>query len=145
MLNLSDAAVSFFESYLTHLKQRTLIRLADSSSKYSDVCDITPGVPQGSILGPFLFTIYMYDFLSNLKSKLTMYADDTQALLSFLSNDCQAAKALLQNNLDIISSWSVENPLILNAAKTILIIIDPSDKMEDVEMFDLTLTYTIHT
>ena len=81
----------------------------------------------------------MFDFPTNLKSKITMYADDTQALLSFSSTECQVAKALLQDDLDTIFSWSVNNYLILNAAKTILIIIDPSGKLLDMVMFSLSL------
>jgi len=63
----------FGPTYLTETRQQTFIDRAQS-----DFCNVICGIPQGSILGPLLFTIYVNDLPScNLFSKSRMYADDT--------------------------------------------------------------------
>ena len=65
-------SLSFIESYFTNTKQRT--KIGDSFNKYQR---IITGVPQGSILGPLFFNIFINDlFLSTDKSTLYSYADD---------------------------------------------------------------------
>ena len=66
-------SLKWFRSYLSDRKQQTFIGGAQS-----DFCNVICGIPQGSILGPLLFTIYINDLPScNLFSKPRMYADDT--------------------------------------------------------------------
>ena len=65
-------SLSFIESYFTNTKQRT--KIGDSFNKYQR---IITGVPQGSILGPLFFNIFINDlFLSTDKSTIYNYADD---------------------------------------------------------------------
>ena len=62
---VSSQSLNWFQSYLSDQKQQKFI-----DGVQSDFCNITCGIPQGSILGPLLFTIYIYDFPScNLFSK----------------------------------------------------------------------------
>ena len=82
--------------------------------------DLVCGVPQGSVLGPFLFLIYINDFLKlNILSMLIGFADDTP-LLSSASN-----KELLQNVMQADTNtaleWLYEHSLIVNAKKTTLL------------------------
>ena len=66
-------SLKWFRSYLSDRKQQTFIDGAQS-----DFCNVICGIPQGSILGPLLYTIYINDLPScNLFSKPRMYADDT--------------------------------------------------------------------
>ena len=66
-------SLKWFRSYLSDRKQQTFIDGAQS-----DFCNVICGIPQGSILGPLLFTIYINDLPScNLFSKPRLYADDT--------------------------------------------------------------------
>ena len=66
-------SLDWFQSYLSDRKQQTFI-----DAVQSDFCNITCGIPQGSVLGPLSFTIYINDLPScNLFSKPRMYADDT--------------------------------------------------------------------
>ena len=76
---------------------------------------ITCGVPQGSILGPLLFIIYINDLCQVSDTlKLTMFADDTNLFCS--SNDIKTL--FLNTNLEQISDWFRANKLSLNEDKT---------------------------
>ena len=85
--------------------------------------DISTGVPQGSILGPLLFIIYVNDFaLSSDKFKFVMYADDTtltSMLETFSNNELNGNPASSINiELNKISEWLKLNRLTLNVQKT---------------------------
>lgn len=82
-LGLSYNAVAFIKSYLTLRYQKTGVDHSDGSKLFSNPRLISQGVPQGSILGPLLITIYVSDLPKNLYSDLIMYADDTQLVISF--------------------------------------------------------------
>ena len=78
-LGTSSQALKWFESYLTDHKQST--RLGTS---LSDELTITHGVPQGSILGPMLFNLFINDLPSAVKCSCTdSYLDDTKIYCSF--------------------------------------------------------------
>ena len=70
----------------------------------SDFCNITFGIPQGSILSPLLFTIYINDLPSrNLFSKPRMYADDT-TLTTFAEDPC-VLEHKMNYDMNLIQSW----------------------------------------
>ena len=102
---------SFIWSYFTNRKQRT--KISDGFSKYQG---IITGVPQGSILGPLFFNIFINDlFLSIDKSTLWIYADDNTLYTS--GNDANAVINKLKQDFSKIFKWFYENFMILNLDK----------------------------
>ena len=93
--------LDFFVSYLNDRHQRVGI-----NGSYSEYSKIQSGVPQGSVLGPLLFLIYINDLEKNLKSQVKFYADDTM-LYSIVKNPTQSA-ADLNHDLDLIQKWAFQ-------------------------------------
>lgn len=106
---LSKGLIQFFTSYLSNRIQNVLYCGCSS-------VDVLPtsGVPQGSNLGPLLFNIFINDIVANLTINCLLYADDLK-LYSRISSqsDCE----ILQQNLNCIDNWCVENKLSLNVTK----------------------------
>ena len=102
-----------FQSYLSDRQQ-----LVDVSGTLSSYSKITCGFPQGSILGPLLFLIYMYinDMAGALDEKLLLYADDSAILVS--DKDATKIGSLLQKELAVVSEWLIDNKLSLYLGKT---------------------------
>ena len=79
-IGLSETALHWFRSYLTGRQQRT-----SCGNELSEELPVTHGVPQGSILGPLLFVIYINDLPNVLNScYASLYADDTDLLLWYI-------------------------------------------------------------
>ena len=70
--------LNWFHSYLSDRFQRVIV-----DGAHSDWLPVTSGVPQGSILGPLLFLLFVNDIPSNVKhSKVALFADDTKMYIS---------------------------------------------------------------
>ena len=114
-------ALDWFESYLTGRSQR--IKLGNCLSSRSD---LSFGVPQGSVLGPLLFTLYTTPLSSLVSGHAIphhLYADDSQLYVSFSSGDSAAALNCLQSCLASVQSWMSTNKLKLNPDKTEFLLI----------------------
>ena len=108
---LSFNCCSFIENYLTDRFQR--VRLGD---QFSDWSPLLRGIPQGSVLGPLLFNIFIYDLLlSGLQSKISSYADDKQ--MFNVSDDISLLHGHLQTDLITAHSWFYYNGLMMNPDK----------------------------
>ena len=84
---------------------------------------VTHGVPQGSILGPLLFSLYMNDLPSFVKfSRVESYVDDTKVYLSCSSGNINSCLAKVSEDLRLIASWCYTNKLLINPDKTKLIL-----------------------
>ena len=121
-------ALSWFQNYLTNRKQYTVIDNAESSQSL-----IKCGVPQGSILGPILFLIYINDL--NYISKLLhtiMFADDTNLFLT--GKSLTELEQQMNKELEIVNNWFKANLLSLNVTKTSYIIFG-NKKCHDINIF----------
>lgn len=111
-------SVLWIQSYLTQRFQRTVIVRNHTKCK-SEWKEIVVGVPQGSILGPLLFLLYINDLPSNISSKLILYADDTTAIVKASSDNEMNIK--INETLVGLDNWFRFNGLKLNNDKTQLI------------------------
>jgi len=106
--------LSWFNSYLSNRMQSVKIAGATSSEKV-----ITHGVPQGSVLGPLLFLLYINDLTINTRTqniRLFLFADDTTLLIRHRNVD--DLTALTNTELAHMSKWFDTNKLSLNVDKT---------------------------
>ena len=112
----------WFASYLSSRKQKVKL-----DNAYSDYLNITCGVPQGSILGPLLFLIYINDMCNAVKhSTIHHFADDTNLLCS--DKDPAIIRLKVNEDLKLIFEWLCSNRLSLNVSKTEFIIFKPPRK-----------------
>ena len=126
-------ALKWFESYLSNRYQT--VNISDCSS---EKCNITCGVPQGSILGPLLFLIYLNDLpnVSNL-AKFISFADDTTIVYS--NPSIETLQTLANNDLKLINNWFKWNKLSLNISKTKCIVFDSKYKLQHLALNNFTL------
>ena len=106
-----------FESYLLNRKQCLCINDANSPMQ-----KIKSGVPQGSVLGPILFLLYINDLSNALLCKPRLFADDT--LLLYSSDNRNKLEALCNNELLLVQLWMDANKLEINTSKSQAIIIN---------------------
>ena len=104
-LGMDGLTLDWFRSYLT--ERRQCVKL---NNLISNTLPITYGVPQGSILGPILFSVYINDISDIVNCGIVLYADDT--VIFHHDND------VLQSNLRRISDWCNENLLTINVKKS---------------------------
>jgi len=114
----SENALVFFFSYLKRRKQN--VRINNTCSMFQLLLS---GVPQGSILGPILFNIFINDlFMHMTNSELHNFADDNT--ISCASNDLKDLILKLQTEGNIATKWFRDNSMIVNPEKFQAIIID---------------------
>ena len=113
---LNGLSLYWFSSYLSLRTQAVSIN--DSISAFSI---LSCGVPQGSVLGPLLFTLYttpLGSVISKNYLKYHMYADDTQLYISFTPTNSVLSLETRANTFNDILSWMNLNKLLLNPSKT---------------------------
>ena len=112
LYGFKGASLNLFRDYLSDRTQITVV-----NNFNSDTSLISCGVPQGSILGPLLFLLYINDLPNcNLLSDVRMYADDTN--LTFASSDPNELFSSMTHDLGNLKLWLDTNRLSLNVLKT---------------------------
>lgn len=121
---IQGTAIQWFTSYLTGRSSRVCV-----NGKYSETHYTRYGVPQGSVLGPQLFTMYIRPVGEIIKRhglQYHLYADDTQIYCSFDPRDQasrEEAQTKLTNFISELSRWMTSNMLKLNEEKTEIILL----------------------
>ena len=115
-IGLDGTALKWFKSYLTNRSQKVSVKGSLSSS-----FRLETGVPQGSVLGPLLFTIYMSplaDLIRKHGIEVHFFADDTQIYICFSQSEVTTSIANLEMCIRAVRQWMAQNFLKLNDDKT---------------------------
>ena len=122
---LHEDSIRWLKSYLEERYQYTQVNGLDS-----DLEPIKYGVPQGSILGPLLFIMFINDIQElKLHGTITLFADDTS--LFYFGKDLQLLKAQMEEDLCTLIGWLRKSQLFINLQKTVyMIFCKPSQRSE---------------
>ena len=101
---------TWIECFLSNRLQAVVV-----DGKKSTFQEVKSGVPQGTVLGPVFFILYVIDMILKLKSsKPLAFADDTKLLHQIIDMLC---KCMLQTDLDRVVNWSLDNNMVLHQDK----------------------------
>ena len=137
-LGITGAALDWFKSYLQGRSQ--CVTFNDSTSSPHAV---SYGVPQGSVLGPLLFRIYLLPLgtlLRNLGLSFHFYADDTQIYLSCCPSSLNVTIAQLNEAYSSVSEWLSTNFLKLNHGKTEVLLIGSASALDKCKQSTSSIT-----
>ena len=114
LYGVRGVAYDWFKSYLTDRQQYVSL-----NGEVSGLRSIDRGVPQGSILGPLLFLIFINDF-PNITDffKFTLFADDSTLTCSFKNTPADQIKLKINSELSKINNWLFQNRIKINAQKS---------------------------
>ena len=132
---IKDEALMWFNTYLTNRKQQVSV-----NNTKSDFKQISYGVPQGSILGPLLFSLFINDlplYTDNVSTDL--YADDTT--LYDIQDSVEQIESNLQTAINNLHIWCQNNGMILNSAKTKVMLVTTNQKRQRLNNDNLDLNF----
>ena len=108
-IGLQGNILKWIKSFLTNRTQQVVL-----NGRKSSTVPVTSGVPQGSVLGPLLFSIFINDLPSIVSSPTFMFADDTKIFRVIRNEEDHLA---LQKDLNLLHEWSLQWQLNFNVAK----------------------------
>ena len=110
-IGIKGPLLLWLKSYLSNRNQRVVME-----NKISNLCEILAGVPQGSILGPLLFLVFINDIDQGIHSDISLFADDTALIHSF--SHVKISEISINEDLNILSKWSESWMIKFNPTKT---------------------------
>ena len=123
-LGICGNLLKWLESYLSNRRQRVVI-----NGIMSDPRLINASVPQGSILGPLLFLVYVNDLVDDLQTTPYLFADDTSLLATINPRDPGSTFADINTDLCTLSNWANQWRVTFNASKTVYMVISNKSKV----------------
>ena len=122
-------SLNWFTSYLYHRQQ-----IVSCNGMLSEKENVTIGVPQGTILGPILYLIFVNDIIDILDNLINciMYADDSS--LYCTGNDISEVRSNLQLGLNVASEWFHNNRLLINSLKSSSILLGTRKRVNNVNL-----------
>ena len=120
-------AFKLLKSFVSQRRQYVLVNEAKSHTR-----EVTCGIPQGSILGPLIFDIYINDFINCSKFNVNLFADD--AYLSLTGATTELAEARANEELINVDAWLKTNKLSLNEIKSTFIVYERKKSMKTVQL-----------
>ncbi|KAM3962176.1 RNA-directed DNA polymerase from mobile element jockey [Aphomia sociella] len=131
-LNISPLVIDWFYTYLFGRRQR--LRIDDTLSSW---CAAVAGVPQGGVLSPLLFALFINSITSKLLSSYHLYADDLQIYSQAAFDNVTSAIQTANDDLKNISNWSKSYGIIVNPSKTQTIIIGSPSYISRIKWKDI--------
>lgn len=115
-MGFSGSSLRWIFSYL--MGRRQAVRDSNDGC-LSSYTLINSGVPQGSVLGPLLFTLYLADISEAIEhSEYSLYADDLMICLHCFPDEISDGITKINGDVDRINKWAGRNKMLINAAKT---------------------------
>ena len=121
---------NWIQSFLNGRKQRVIV-----NNESSDWADVVSGVPQGSVLGPLLFVVFINDMPTVVKNLMLLYADDGKVFSKFANS----SPADLQSDIDKINEWAVRWLMQFNTNKCKVLHLGKTNPQFNYEMNNVTL------
>ena len=112
-LGITGRLLEWLKDYLSERKQRVNV-----DGTFSDWNGILAGVPQGSVLGPLLFLIFINDLPNEMSNHVKLFADDTTLFLEFDSQNNIAMEASQQRDIKMLEKWAKKWLVTFNPSKT---------------------------
>ena len=132
-LGVDSGSLQWFQSYLSHRMQRTVLNNCFSSSH-----KVSIGVPQGSVLAPLLFLVYINDLPSCLQyTQASLCADDTAVYCAAFSPEELQVK--LNEDLRHLKFWLDDNRLTLNITKSKFMLVGGPQRLKKFESLTLSI------
>ena len=124
---ITGPLLSFFQSYIHDRHQRVVL-----NGIHSEWMTLKAGVPQGSVLGPLLFLIYINDLTADIESNMKLFADDSS--LFYRVSNIATTHNILENDLLKITSWAIQWKMVFNPdiTKQAVEVVFSAKKNEDV-------------
>jgi hypothetical protein len=124
---ISGSLITWFESYLKNRSQKVTLQGAESSLR-----EIRAGVPQGSVLGPLLFLIFINDLPLSIQSNIKMFADDT--CLYIADPNLETKEITLNQDISNVSNWAKQWLVDFNPQKTVSLLVTKRQNPSHINM-----------